>query len=447
MTPAWLYVALGFALFLAVILPPLLRRWRVNAPIVLVSLGLLLGLLPGFRDLDLDPVSHGKVLTHVTEFTVLVSLMGVGLALDRPLSLRDRGSWRTWSPTWRLLGIAMPLSIAGVALLAWGPMGVAAPAALLLGAALSPTDPVLASDVQVGGPNEGEGEGDSEEVDEDDEVRFALTSEAGLNDGLAFPFVHAALLLTTVGGLSEWGARWVAWELLGKIVLGVVVGLVSGWAVARLAFTARTEELRFAATGEPIVAIAALLATYGVSEVVGGYGLLAVFTCAMTIRSFERRASYHHDMHEVIERLERLLTLVVLLLLGMALTNGLLAHLDWRGVGISLFLLLVLRPLVGLLSFVGHPHQSGPRDFDRRERMVAAFYGVRGVGSLFYLAYAATHAEFAEVRWLWSVVAFTVVVSVYLHGFTAPWAMDWQERGEEAPRADVLRADGSGTQD
>jgi len=431
---AWVYLALGVALFLAVIVPPVLRRFHVNAPIVLVTLGLVLGVLPGFRDADLDPVSHPTALTHITEFTVLVSLMGVGLALDRPLSLRDVGSWRTWSPTWRLLGVAMPLSIAGVALFAWGPMGVAAPAALLLGAALSPTDPVLASDVQVGGPNEGEGGPgtdleESEEVDEDDEVRFALTIEAGLNDGLAFPFVHAAVMLATLGGFAGWGARWVAWELVGKVVIGVLVGILAGWAVARLAFTARTEELRFAATGEPIVAVAALLATYGVSEVVGGYGFLAVFACAMAIRSFERQHSYHHDMHQVIERLERLLTLVVLLLLGMALTNGLLAHLDWRGVAISLFLLLVLRPLVGMLSFAGHPHQSGPRDFDRRERIVAAFYGVRGVGSLFYLSYAAAHAEFVEIRWLWSVVAFTVVLSVYLHGFTAPLAMEWQDRG------------------
>ena len=214
---------------------------------------------------------------------------------------------------------------------------------------------------------------------------------------------------------------------------------LAGRAVARLAFTARAEELRFAATGEPLVAIAALLATYGVAEVLGGYGFLAVFTCAMAIRSFERKHSYHHDMHEVIERLERLLTLVVLLLLGMALTNGLLAHLDWRGVAISLFLLLVLRPLAGLVSFLGHPHRDGPRDFDRRERVVAAVFGVRGVGSLFYLAYAASHAEFDEVRWLWSVVAFTVVVSVYLHGFTAPLAMAWQERGEQSTRGAAAR--------
>ncbi|WP_202795227.1 sodium:proton antiporter [Janibacter sp. HTCC2649] len=435
MSAPWIYVALGLALFLAVILPPVLDRWRVNAPMVLVTLGLIVGLLPGFRDLDLDPVAHGAAITHITEFTVLVSLMGVGLALDRPLSFRDWGSWRSWSPTWRLLGIAMPLTIAGVALLAWGPFGVAAPAALLLGAALAPTDPVLASDVQVGGPNAADtADGEEEQVDEEDEVRFALTSEAGLNDGLAFPFVHAAILLATVGAFSQWGAHWVAWEGIGKIALGVAVGVAIGWAVTRLAFTARSEDLRFAATGEPLVAIAALLATYGAAEVVGGYGFLAVFTCAMAIRSFERAHSYHHDMHEVIERLERLLTLVVLLFLGMALTNGLLANLDWQGVTLSLALLLVIRPLAGMASFIGHRRQRGVQGFDKRERVVAAFFGVRGIGSLFYLAYAATHADFPEVRWLWSVVAFTVVVSVYLHGFTAPWAMAWQERGEQARR-------------
>ena len=434
MTAAWIYVALGLALFLAVILPPLLDRFRVNAPMVLVTLGLLLGLLPGLRDLDLDPVGHGEAVLHITEFTVLVSLMGVGLALDRPLSLRSWGSWRAWSPTWRLLGVAMPLCIAGVGLLAWGVFGVAAPAALLLGAALAPTDPVLASDVQVGGPNDVEGDVDEEALDEEDEVRFALTSEAGLNDGLAFPFVNAAILLATVGGFSQWGAHWVAWEVVGKVVLGVAVGLGLGWAVARLAFTARSEQVRFATTGEPLVAIAALLAAYGVAEVVGGYGFLSVFTCAMTVRSFERTKSYHHDMHEVIERLERLLTLVVLLLLGMALTNGLLANLDWRGVALSLALLLVIRPLAGMASFLGHRRQRGVHGFDKRERVVAAFFGVRGVGSLFYLSYAGTHADLPELRWLWSIIAFTVVVSVYLHGVTAPFAMAWQERGERSQR-------------
>ena len=99
--------------------------------------------------------------------------MGVGLAIDRPLELRNRASWRRWNPTWRLLGITMPLCIAGVALLGWG-AGLAPAAALLLGAVLAPTDPVLASDVQVAGPQTGD-----HEVDEADELRFTLTSRRG----------------------------------------------------------------------------------------------------------------------------------------------------------------------------------------------------------------------------------------------------------------------------
>jgi hypothetical protein len=222
----------------------------------------------------------------------------------------------------------MPLTIAGVALLAWGPLGVAAPAAVLLGAALAPTDPVLASDVQVEGPTL---EGAVDEIDEDDEVRFALTSEAGLNDGLAFPFVYAAIFLASVGSVSQWWAGWLAWELVGKVVVGVLVGVAVGWVLARIAFRAPARSLRLAEVGEPLLALAALLLAYGASEVAGGYGFLAVFACALTVRAAERDHDYQRHMHDVIDRLETLLTLVVLLGLGFALTNGLLAHLDWRG--------------------------------------------------------------------------------------------------------------------
>ena len=152
MKPELVYLLLGGSLLLASVLPQLLLRWALSAPIVLVATGMLIGLIPSLADVELDPVAARPVVEHVTEITVLVALMGVGLALDRPLRLRERASWRAWSPAWRLLGIAMPLTVGAVALLAWGPLGVAAPAAVLLGAALSPTDPVLASDVQVEGP-------------------------------------------------------------------------------------------------------------------------------------------------------------------------------------------------------------------------------------------------------------------------------------------------------
>jgi sodium/hydrogen antiporter len=415
-TPEVVYVLLGASLLLAAVLPQVLHRWALSAPIVLVATGMVVGLLPIGEDVVLDPVAARPVIEHLTEVTVLVALMGVGLALDRPLRWRDRGSWRAWAPAWRLLGVAMPLTIGGVALLAWGPLGVALPAALLLGAALAPTDPVLASEVQVEGPTL---EGDVEEIDERDEVRFSLTSEAGLNDGLAFPFVYAAIFLATAGSVGEGLLHWVAWELVGKILVGVLAGAAVGWVLGRLAFRAPTRSLRLAEVGEPLLALSALLLAYGVAELVGGYGFLAVFVCALTVRSVERDHDYHGAMHDVVHRLEVLLTLVVLLGLGFAITNGLLARLDWRGVVVGLALVFVIRPVSGYLSFLGHGNHSGPGGLDHPERLVVAFFGVRGVGSIYYLAYAAGAARFGEERWLWSTVGFTIALSVVLHGILA----------------------------
>jgi sodium/hydrogen antiporter len=331
--------------------------------------------------------------------------------------------------TWRLLGIAMPLCIAGVATLGWWAMGLAPAAALLLGAVLAPTDPVLASDVQVGGPTTLGEDGADDEIDERDEVRFALTSEAGLNDGLAFPFVYAAIFLATLGGVGEWGLRWLAWELVGKVVVGVLVGLAVGWLLAKAAFRSRVPSLRLAETGEPLLALAAVLLSYGAAQLAHGYGFLAVFTCAMTLRSMERGHDYHVHMHQVIERLERLLTLAVLLLLGIALTNGLLGHLTWQGALVGTALILVLRPLSGVVALrIGRgPDRVGDRALGPREQLATAFFGVRGVGSLFYLTFAVGEAEFGQHELLWATVAFTVTLSVLLHGVTATPVMQWLE--------------------
>ena len=104
---------------------------------------------------------------------------------------------------------------------------------------------------------------EADEIDEKDEVRFALTSEAGLNDGLAFPFVYAAIFLATLGGVSSWGLRWVGWELVGKTVIGVVVGAATGGCSPRSRSGRRRKSLRLAETGEPLLALAATLLAYG----------------------------------------------------------------------------------------------------------------------------------------------------------------------------------------
>jgi NhaP-type Na+/H+ or K+/H+ antiporter len=403
------YVVGGAALLLAVVLPALLDRWAVSAPMVLVAVGLAIGFTPLPDGMPLDPQENRATIEHVTELVVIVALMGVGLAIDRPLELRRRTSWGRWSTTWRLLGVAMPLGIGAITLLGWA-LGLSVAVALLLGAALSPTDPVLASDVQVAGPQTGD-----HEVDEADELRFTLTSEAGLNDGLAFPFVYAAILLATHGAV---GLEWVGWYLVGKVVLGVVAGIAVGRGLANVAFRSRSRSLRVAERGESLLALAALVSAYGVGELVGGYGFLSVFVCAMTFRSAERAHDYHAAMHEVTERLERLLTLFVLLVLGIALSRGLLEELDWRGVTIGLALVFVVRPATGLVALSPWAWRERP-PLDRGQRWAAAFFGVRGIGSIYYLAYAAGEADELGVDWLWSTVAFTVVLSVFVHGVLA----------------------------
>jgi NhaP-type Na+/H+ or K+/H+ antiporter len=406
------YVVAGGSLLLAIVLPSLLERWAVSAPMVLVAVGLAIGLTPLPDGMPLDPQENRATIEHVTELAVLVALMGVGLAIDRPLEVRKWSSWRRWSTTWRLLGIAMPLSIAGVALLGWW-AGLPAAAAILLGAVLAPTDPVLASDVQVAGPQTGD-----HEVDESDELRFTLTSEAGLNDGLAFPFVYAAILVAAGGSFAGHALEWVGWYLLGKVVVGVLAGIVVGRMLAYVAFRAKTPSLRVAERGESLMALAALVSAYGVGEVLGGYGFLAVFVCAMTFRSGERSHDYHAAMHEVAERLERLLTLFVLLVLGIALSRGLLEGLDWRGVAIGAALVFVVRPAAGLIALWPFASRERP-PLDRGQRWAAAFFGVRGVGSIYYLAYAGGEDPALGADWLWSTVAFTIVLSVLVHGVLA----------------------------
>jgi NhaP-type Na+/H+ or K+/H+ antiporter len=232
-------------------------------------------------------------------------------------------------------------------------------------------------------------------------------------------------------GATAW-ATWFAWDLVGRVLVAVLVGVGVGWLLARVAFRSPAPSLRLAETGEPLLALAAVLLSYGVTELVHGYGFVAVFVCAVALRQAERGHSYHEHMHSMIERLERLLTLVVLLLLGMALTNGLLEHLTWRGVAIGIGLLLVVRPLSGAVAlFLARTGRPGTGPFRPAERLAVAFFGVRGVGSLYYLAYATGHGDFGGHDELWATVGFTITASVLLHGVTAtPW-LRRLERGRE----------------
>lgn len=402
-----LLVAIGVATILAYWLPRFISGREPAASALLIALGwVAFAVVPGMPK-ALDPIAAPRPWELVSEICVIVGLFGVGLRIDQP------GRRRLWLPTLRLLAIGMPATIAAVALLGWAVGGMTLAGALLLGAVLAPTDPVLASDVQVGPPLEG-GE---------HPVRFALTTEAGLNDGLAFPFVYLALALAATGGLTvdvfgEWLWRDVGW----RIGVGVAGGVGVGWVLSRVLF-AWPRDNALADTESGVIALAGVLAAYGLTELAEGYGFVAAFLAGITLRQAEAGHAVHTRLHNFADAIEHALTALLLIALGAALP-ALLTALTLADAAIALGLILVVRPAIGWITLGG----IGLRP---RERAVVAFYGVRGVGSIYYLAYAANHVALINLAQLWAIVATTVVASTVIHGFTAGLAME-RATGETA---------------
>lgn len=403
----------GFGLIVLLVawLPLALKQLPLSLSIICVGLGVLV-FGSGWLGFEPDPRTYDTVVERMTEWVVIIALMGAGLKLDRRIGLRS------WGSTWRMLGIAMPLTIVAVAAVGvWG-LGFPLAMALLLAASLAPTDPVLASDVQTGPPRSGE----------DGEVRFSLTSEAGLNDGLAFPFVHFALVFATAAAASadsnalpstEALVRWLAVDVAWRIAAGIGVGFLVGRWLGWLAFS--IPHVRLSGTGDGLVALGATLVAYAVTEAAHGYGFLAVFISALTLRSRERDHEYHEALHDFAEQVERLLMMLVLVLFGGALAYGLLAPLTWREWAAAGAILFVIRPMAGLVAMVG----SG---LPLRDQMLISFLGIRGIGSFYYVAYGLNHADFGSSERLWAITGLIVLGSILIHGVTATPLMHWIDR-------------------
>ncbi len=410
-------VGFGLLILLVVWLPMLLQRLPLSLPIVCVGIGFLLFRYVYPAD-DPHPLRYPEITERLTEMLVIVALMGSGLKLDRPLG------WRNWQITWRLLGIVMPLSIAAVALLGWSLMGLSLAAAILLGACLAPTDPVLASDVQVGPPGAGE----------EDEVRFSLTSEAGLNDGLAFPFVNLAVAVALATGVAapldaepatepgltwlwDWFAVDVVWKLAAGIAVGWSLGMLLGWLTFRL-----PKRSALSSTGDGFLALGMTALSYGITELVHGYGFLAVFLTAVAFRRAERHHHYHERLHEFAEQLERLFMMLVLVLFGGAIAQGLLAPLTWWDIAAGLAFLFLIRPAATWIGFIGLGRRPA-------ETLAVGFYGIRGVGSMYYVAYAVNEARWTfEQGPIWAIVGFIILVSIVIHGITVTPVMGLLDR-------------------
>ena len=404
--------AFGLAVILAYWLPRFVSGREPAASALLIGLGFLaFGWVPGMPQ-AIDPIALPKPWEVVSELCVVIGLFGVGLRIDR------LASRKTWQPTYRLLAIAMPLCIALVAFSGWMFAGMTVAGALLLAAVLAPTDPVLAGDVQVGAPLEG-GE---------HPVRFALTTEAGLNDGLAFPFVYLALAIAAAGGVSAGLiGEWLWKDVAYRIAVGTGSGALLGWLLGKLMF-AWPRDNALAKTEAGVIALAGVLAVYGLTELAEGYGFIAAFVSGLVLRRQESKHEFHTRLHDFTESIEHALTAILLVALGAALP-ALLPFLSLNGALIGLALIFVIRPLTGWLSLVGTMERG-------RERAVVAFYGVRGIGSVYYLAYAGSHMKLVNEPELWATVAFTIVVSTIVHGFTAGIAVDRATGGEDAPAPD-----------
>lgn len=397
----------GILILLVAWVPLLTRRLPLSLPIICIGIGVLF--FNWIGEEALQPRDYPGTTELLTELTVIISLAGAGLRIDDPLK------WRIWADTGRLLGLTMPLTIAATAALCALWLGLPWATALLLGAVIAPTDPVLAADVQVGPPRSGPS----------DKVRLSLTSEAGLNDGLAFPFTILAIAVATHGlPLGDWTWQWLGVDVIWRILAGAIAGWLTGWLLAVLMF--HSGRMSLASTGQGFAALGGTFVTYAAAEAIHGYGFIAVFVGALALRSTQKEVhDYHVRLHDFTEEIERLLMMTLLVLFGGSLAGPLLDGLNWKMALTGLAILFVIRPLAGLIGLFGSTMQ-------KREKAFVSLFGIRGVGSFYYLAYATNQESFGKIDDAWTLVSFIVLISILFHGMTSGFLMRWLDGRREA---------------
>ena len=398
-----------------------LKRLPVTSAIVYLAVGIIVGPI-GLGLFHFNPLKQSALLEVLTEVVVLISLFAAGAKMPVPVSL----------PRWRapilLASVSMMLTVGMVAAFAHWVFGMQIGAAVLLGAIVAPTDPVLATDVQTRHP------GDR------DRLRFTLTCEAGMNDGSAFPFVMLGLGLLGVHELGDLGLRWVLVDVLWATVAAVVIGVVGGVALARVGHALRARKPAWGLMDD-FLGLGLIGMVYGLSVMASAWGFLAVFFAAVALRQTERQLS--GAAPEMVERLqgghgangelaasvaapaqpmgisegslmfkehlERLSEVVLILLVGGSLFID-----SWslRAVGLALFLFLVARPVSVFLGLLGTRTSW-------RIRGLSGWFGVRGIGSLYYLMYAIQHGLPEPVALeLIHMTLVVVTLSIVLHGIS-----------------------------
>jgi sodium/hydrogen antiporter len=436
-TTLW-YIIIGLVFVIMALAASLLRRLPLSTSMLYLVIGVGIG-PAGLGLLQINPIVHAGFLEHLSEVAVLISLFAAGL------KLRARLSDRAWHVPLRLAFGAMVLTIGLIAWIGMAALGLSLGAAILLGAILAPTDPVLASDVQVEDPTDR------------DRLRFGLTGEAGLNDGTAFPFVLLGLGLLGLHEIGDFGWRW----LLVDVLYGAIGGLLGGWLlgrlVGRLVIYLRREHRE--ATGlDDFLALGLIALAYGLAHLVHVYGFLAVFAAGLALRSLELEANADKPpeaaqvsvtgsdtematdaeqapayMAQAIlgfnEQLERIAEVAIVLILG-AILVPMLPTIPMSALWFIPVLLFVIRPVSVHLSLIGaeaHSHQ----------RNLMAWFGIRGIGSIYYVMYAMTHGlDALYVQPLLGLTLAAVIVSIVLHGISVtPLMRRYQQRSDPGQQA------------
>ena len=427
-------VAVGVLLILLALSGSVLSRLPLSTAMLYLVAGVILSPW-GLGLMDVDPRDHPLLLERLTEVVVLVSLFTAGLKLSP--GLRDR----RWLLPLRLALTSMVITVLAIAGVAWLLLPLPLGACVLLGAILAPTDPVLASDVQVHRP------GDR------DKLRFALTGEGGLNDGTAFPFVMLGLGLLGLHEVGEFGWRWLLVDGLWATAAGLGVGAGLGLAVGRLVLFLRREH-KEAVGLDDFLAMGLIALSYGTAVLLHGYGFLAVFAAGVALRHLEqsqqspgddsRQAVEHANLHPdhsvadaiAVDRrhapsfmaqavlgfnqqLERIGELAIVITIGALLWAVKWHHALWWFVPL---LLLVIRPLAVWVGLAGSPVSSD-------QRWLMSWFGIRGIGSLYYLMYAVNHGLPGQLAdQLIAITLSVVVTSIVVHGISVTPLMALYER-------------------
>ena len=384
-----------------------IERLPLSYALIYLVVGVFIGSY-GFGLIKIRPDT--QFLERLTEFVVIVSVFGCGLKINRPLEL-----W-AWQSTIRLIGFLMPISILSLAAIAHYVLGMGWGAAVLLGAILAPTDPVLASEVQLA------------HVEDKDELRFALTSEGGLNDSLAFPFVYFGIFAFKDSNWNNWFKTWVGIDLLWAIVSGIVMGIIVAKAIIWLD---RYLQKRRPADDlmENFVALSIILSTYSLTELVNGYGFLAVFVAGLVVqRSYFMQQDKRMAQLEFTEQIEKLLEVTAIVILGTILLVEPMLKYAGQSLLVAGLLFLVIRPLGVWLSMLGG-------GVPKATRSLMGWFGIKGLGSVYYLSYALGKGVQGDVSERIAWITYTVVVlSILLHGVSAFPLMSWYEGVKDKPQ-------------